>query len=258
MCRYWRFASAYENDSRRHLRRSERREPAVRQAHIHSHPSRARPGRKGRDRHHTSTEASTSLTRLNHAQAPIQSVAQAYRGTYDPNSPFTNFIGGSFASLRGGVAETVGFAFAAEGCYCSPPPPTPYTIVVRESDIFGPVVGATYTLLVEGTGVIFTGGGPTATASLQSFRASSAPKGVIVRWKTRSEQNALGFNVYRGAVKKVRLTRSIVRASGDGRGHTYSYIDRSARKGKAAPYYLEVVQRNGSKVMFGPARMVAH
>lgn len=114
--------------------------------------------------------------------------------------------------------------------------------------------GGTYTLLVEGTSIIMVGGGgPTSADGLQSFRASSAPKGVLVRWRTRSEGDALGFNLYRGAVKKVRLTRSIVPASGNGRAHTYSYLDRTARKGKAAPYYLEVVQRSGSKIMFGPA-----
>jgi hypothetical protein len=102
---------------------------------------------------------------------------------------------------------------------------------------------------------MISSGGPTAADGLQSFRASSAPKGVLVRWKTRSEQAALGFNVYRGDTKKVRLTRSMVRASGDGRGHTYSYLDRTVRKGKAAPYYLEVVQRSGSTIMFGPAVM---
>lgn len=126
----------------------------------------------------------------------------------------------------------------------------PFDVVVYETIANG---GASYTLLVEGIGIIMTGGGPTATASLKSFRASSAPKGVRVSWRTSSERDALGFNVYRGDKKKVRLTRSIVRAAGDRRGHSYSYIDRSARKGKAAPYYLEVVQRGGSKIMFGPA-----
>ena len=102
-----------------------------------------------------------------------------------------------------------------------------------------------------------SGGRPTATASLQSFRASSALKGVLVRWRIRSEHEALGFNLYSGTVKKVRLTRNLVRASGDACGHSYSYLDGSARKGKPAPYYLEVVQRSGSKIMFGPALRTA-
>jgi hypothetical protein len=192
-----------------------------------------------------------------------EAMAQVYRGAFDPLNPFNNFVGDStYTTVRAGYAETHGFSFDAEGCYCAPPAPTPYTVVVRESDLldsaYGPAIGATYTLLVEGTGIILTGGTPTASAALQSFRASSAPKGVLVRWRTRSEHEALGFNLYRGGAKKIRLTRSIIRASGDGRGHTYSYLDRSARKGKAAPYYLEVVQRSGSKIMFGPALRTAH
>jgi hypothetical protein len=127
-----------------------------------------------------------------------------------------------------------------------------FDVVVWETCGCG--ISPTYTLLVEGVGVVMTGGGtPTAVASLDSFRASAAPKATVVRWRTRSEHDALGFNLYRGDTKKVRLTRSIVRAFGDGRGHTYSYIDRAARKGKAGRYWLQVVQRGGSKIMFGPA-----
>jgi hypothetical protein len=171
----------------------------------------------------------------------------AYAPSFDPLSPSSNWAGDLGGFLGAGHSSSFGFNQTCDiGCAGNPQ----FQVVVRESN---PDSGVTYTLLVEGVGVVLTGGGPTSTASLQSFRASAAPKGVLVRWRTRSEQNALGFNLYRGDTKKVRLTRSMVRASGDGRGHTYSYLDRSARKGKAAPYYLEVVQRSGSKIMFGPA-----
>jgi hypothetical protein len=167
-----------------------------------------------------------------------------YRSIFNPTSPGDSF-GTSTGGLGAGQMYEVEYdaAVLAAGTF---------DVVVWETTQNG---GASYSLLVEGQGILMIGGGgPTVTASLQSFRASSAPKGVLVRWRTRSEHEALGFNLYRGAAKKVRLTRSMVRASGDGRGHTYSYLDRSTRKGKAAPYYLEVVQRGGSKIMFGPAR----
>jgi hypothetical protein len=168
--------------------------------------------------------------------------ATGYRGLFNPSNPTFGFGGSAGGSGGLGPDQAADFAYStAQGTF---------DVVVWERTANG---GATYTLLVEGIGVILAGGGPTAADGIQSFRANSAPKGVLVRWRTRSEGNALGFNVYRGDVKKVRLTRSMVRASGDGRGHTYSYIDRSACKGKAAPYYLEVVQRGGSKIMFGPA-----
>jgi hypothetical protein len=169
--------------------------------------------------------------------------AAGYLNVFNPSQPETPW--GSVGGLGPGQFGDFPLLAAASD------PPRPFDVVVFETVAAGD--NATYTLLVEGIGIIMVGGGPTATASLQSFRASSAPKGVLVRWKTRSEHEALGFNVYRGDVKKVRLTRSMIRASGNGSGHTYSYIDRSARKGKRAPYYLEVVQRSGSKIMFGPA-----
>jgi hypothetical protein len=172
--------------------------------------------------------------------------ATAYFGAYDPTDPDFDFLAGAAPAL--GTGQAADFSFNLGGTAQR----APFSVVVFETIQNG---GATYTLLVEGTGVIMSGSGtPTSADGVQSFRASAAPKGVLVRWRTRAEHEALGFNVYRGAVKKVRLTRSIVRASGDGRGHTYSYLDRSARKAKEAPYYLEVVQRSGSKIMFGPAR----
>jgi hypothetical protein len=173
--------------------------------------------------------------------------ADGYLRPFNPSDPGSGF----WASTGGlGAGQTYDF----EMWDPIPAAGREWNVVVHETTQNG---GATYTLLVEGVGIIMTGGGPTSADGLQSFRASSAPKGVLVRWRTRSEQDALGFNVYRGDSKKVRLTRSIVRASGDGRGHSYSYLDRSARRGKAAPYYLEVVQRGGSKIMFGPALRTA-
>lgn len=171
--------------------------------------------------------------------------AMIYTGSFDPTNPFPNF-GSSTGGLGGGQAAQIGTEISSRN------PPHSFHVVVYETTVNG---GANYTLLVEGTGIIQTSSGtPTAADGIQAFRAKSDPKGILVRWRTRSEGNALGFNLYRGAAKKVRLTRSIVRSAGNGRGHTYSYIDRSARKGKRAPYYLEVVQRSGSKIMFGPAR----
>jgi hypothetical protein len=174
--------------------------------------------------------------------------ATGYSDTFNPSNPSSGRFEGSVGGL--GTGQAGDFSYYVGGPL-GVLPPHAFDVVVSETIVNG---GATYTLLVGGTGIIMVGGTPTAAAALQSFRASSAPNGVLVRWKTRSEHEALGFNVYRGDKKKVRLTRSIVRASGGGHGHSYSFLDRSARKGKAAPYYLEVVQRSGSRIMFGPAR----
>jgi len=177
--------------------------------------------------------------------------ATAYLGSFSPASPNTNFLGG-FGNpgfiLQAGSAD--GFSFDVSCFTCLPDAPETFLVVVSEGFVNQ---SATYTLLVEGTGVVMTGGGPTAAAGFQSFRASAAAKGVLVRWRTRSEQRSLGFNLYRGKTKKVRVNPSIVRSSGGERGHSYAYLDRTAGNGKSGPYYLEVIDRSGSKVMFGPA-----
>jgi hypothetical protein len=170
--------------------------------------------------------------------------AAVYQNAFNPNN-LSNYRADT-GGLGPGQTRTVDFLALANSTGESY-----FDVVVWETCT---ACGGTYTLLVEGTSIIMvSGGGPTATSGLQSFRASSAPKGVLVRWRTRSEHDALGFNLYRGDRKKIRLTRHLVRASGGGSGHTYSYLDRSPRKGKSPPYYLEVVQRSGSKIMFGPA-----
>jgi hypothetical protein len=182
--------------------------------------------------------------------------AALYRDTFNPANTLLGYAGGVYGGLGAGQAGDFSYWLYFAGGGSEPqPPPHSFYVIVYETTVNG---GASYTLLVEGTGIIQTGsGGPTSADGIQSFRASSAPKGVLVRWRTRSAGDAVGFNLYRGGLKKVRLTRSMVRASANAGGHSYSYLDRSARKGKAAPYYLEVVQRSGAKIMFGPARMAA-
>jgi hypothetical protein len=159
-----------------------------------------------------------------------------------PGLNFYGTVGGLGAGQSGDFEYTV-------------PADRTFDVVVYESIQGG---GATYTLLVEGLGILQTGGGPTAAASLQSFRASSATKSVVVRWRTQSEQNTVAFNLYRGdGAKRVRLTRSGVPATGDARGHSYSYIDRHPQKGKPSHYWLQVVPQNGPRIMFGPALTAA-
>jgi hypothetical protein len=181
--------------------------------------------------------------------------ASAYLTSFNPASPSTNFIGGfGLPGYIDSAGAADGFSFNVSCFFCMPDSPEVFQVVVSEGFANQ---GANYTLLVEGTGIIPTGGGATSATGLRSFRATSAARSVVVRWRTRSEQNLLGFNVYRGDRRKVRLTHSVVRAAGDLRGHTYTFTDRTPQRGKAAPYYLELVQPGGSRLMFGPALSTA-
>jgi hypothetical protein len=93
---------------------------------------------------------------------------------------------------------------------------------------------------------------PTAV-SVRSFSAAETEAGALLRWRTASESGTLGFNLYRGTTTKIRLTHGLVHASGDARGHSYSYLDQTSGESKRGLYYLEIVQYTGSRTMFGPA-----
>jgi hypothetical protein len=98
--------------------------------------------------------------------------------------------------------------------------------------------------------------GPTA-AQMTSFSAARAKTGVTVRWRTASEVDVLGFNVYRrtssGPLRKVN--RSLIAAKGAATGASYRFVDRSARPGVGYSYRLQLVDVDGKRTWYGSARM---
>ena len=96
---------------------------------------------------------------------------------------------------------------------------------------------------------------PTA-ATVASFSARrQAPAGVRLSWRTASEIDALGFNVWRvstGTSAKVNRALVAAKAAGRTRGATYSLRDRMAGR-SAYTYRLQVVHRDGSKAFVGTA-----
>jgi hypothetical protein len=94
--------------------------------------------------------------------------------------------------------------------------------------------------------------GPTAV-TVGSFRAIATARGALIRWRTGSEAQLAGFNLYRSSRggELIRLNRALIRALSAGRpqGHSYTYADRGARG--AVAYRLELVRLDGSKVWFG-------
>jgi hypothetical protein len=75
--------------------------------------------------------------------------------------------------------------------------------------------------------------------TLRSLTASRSTAGVMVRWRTASEADTLGFNVYR---------------QGNGPG-AYSFVDRLAPKRSATRYWVQAVNLDGSRSWYGPARL---
>lgn len=91
--------------------------------------------------------------------------------------------------------------------------------------------------------------------TISSLSARRSPKGTVVRWRTGSEADTLGFHLYREhARKRVRIDRSLILAKGAVSGARYSFRDRRAPHGKLL-YRLQAVSRDGSRTWYGPARV---
>lgn len=116
--------------------------------------------------------------------------------------------------------------------------------------------------LAKITLAVSTGGAASAAyyyytaVSITSSSAERTRAGINVRWRTGSEGNVLGFNVYReqnGVRVKAnrRLIRSVV--AGTLSGHAYSWIDRSASKVRR--YWIDQVLFSGDRRWHGPIRV---
>ena len=139
-----------------------------------------------------------------------------------------------------------GLAYAQNGTVtvAGPNNPNVWTgVTVQQAD------GVGYTL-IDTIGTVTC---PNALAvTVSSFSAHRAARGVLVRWRTASEFNLLGFNVY-GTVngKRVRVNQRLIRTHGRG---AYSFLDR--KPAKAARYWIQAVNLDGSRSWHGPARVI--
>jgi len=96
---------------------------------------------------------------------------------------------------------------------------------------------------------------PTA-ATLTSFTAAASRAGVTLRWRTASELDVLGFDVWRfGAGKAVKVNRALVPAKAGASGASYRLVDRTARAGASYTYRLRAVGRDGSRVWRASTRI---
>lgn len=85
--------------------------------------------------------------------------------------------------------------------------------------------------------------------------ACSAP--VRVEWRTETEMNTIGFNLYRGESAEgpfsVKVNDQLIPSSADAlTGGSYSYVDKTAQAGVTYYYQLEEVEQNGRTNTFGP------
>jgi hypothetical protein len=102
--------------------------------------------------------------------------------------------------------------------------------------------------------------GPILAVTTSTFNARYTGRSVTVRWRTASEVNVLGFNVYRVSQgKRVKLNKRLIPSANVLHGKStsaYSFRTRLASKRLAASsrYLLQEVHTNGSRTNYGPIR----
>lgn len=102
-------------------------------------------------------------------------------------------------------------------------------------------------------------GDTTLPVELSLFTARMSPDGIKLRWRTESEVNNIGFNVYRS--KKIFGPFSKI-AFVDGAGNSampidYQFTDKKAEAGKTYFYYLEDIDIAGEKSKSAFLKVVA-
>ena len=92
-------------------------------------------------------------------------------------------------------------------------------------------------------------------AMLALLGGCAAP--VRVTWKTETEMNTAGFNLYRSTSPEgpfsEKVNAQLIPPSADPlTGKEYTYVDTSAQAGVTYYYELQEVERNGNVNRFGP------
>jgi outer membrane protein assembly factor BamB len=92
--------------------------------------------------------------------------------------------------------------------------------------------------------------------TLSSFEAAPGNRRVKLFWKTESEINTEGFNLYRSAAEDgeyVKINDAVIPAQGSpGQGASYTFIDSEAQNRMTYWYKLEDIDTSGKSTLHGP------
>jgi hypothetical protein len=92
--------------------------------------------------------------------------------------------------------------------------------------------------------------------TLDSFTAVAGNKNVTLTWETATENDNIGFNIYRTESKNgkyVKINSAIIPAQGSAfQGAKYTYIDNTAKNRKTYYYKLEDLDVFGTPTLHGP------
>ena len=100
----------------------------------------------------------------------------------------------------------------------------------------------------------------TLPVELSIFTAESHIDGVLLRWRTESETNNLGFHIYRSQQKAgeyVRITLALIGGQGNtNTARDYSFVDETAQQGATYWYLIEDVDLSGIRERSDPIELV--
>jgi len=100
---------------------------------------------------------------------------------------------------------------------------------------------------------------PTAI-DLSSFIATPKSSKIILQWRTETEIDNAGFNIYRSTDDKgeyEKINSALIPAQGSpAQGASYEFIDSGLKSGKTYYYKLEDIDSNGIATFHGPVKAV--
>ncbi len=127
---------------------------------------------------------------------------------------------------------------------------------------FDESVGSTVFADSSGNGNTLTGlnGDHSLPVSLSSFAGTLTPKGIFLEWRTESEDNNLGFHIYRSTARDgdyVRVTPTLIKGHGtDSTPHDYTFLDETAEEGQTYWYLIEDVDFTGVAERSHPIQLI--
>ena len=117
----------------------------------------------------------------------------------------------------------------------------------------------------DGYAMVTSAADSSLPVELSAFSASTSDGNVILKWRTETETNNLGFRVYRSANKEGPFEKVVFVDGHENTAipHDYTFTDKKAKEGEIYFYYLEDIDIAGVtnkskiiKVVLPPARSV--
>jgi hypothetical protein len=150
--------------------------------------------------------------------------------------------GGGYFGGGAGAAGAFGVSGGGGGSDFVDPSATNFTI----TDGFQSGAGA----------IIVTYANQPTAVTVASASATRTAKGMLLRWRTGTEADLLGFYVYRSRGHSWRrISHSLIAAKGTVSGASYRFLDRTARSGVPYRYRVKTVNKDGTATWFGPVRV---